>query len=91
MVPIHLKKFSFSGKADTLFSVLIIRAISSFWSLKSLNKNIFFYIERLKLSENYRFETLPDVPLTSSWLLFVADDDKLSGLMFWLLILFNFG
>lgn len=34
IVPIHLKKFSFSGNAETLFSVLIMRAISSFCNLR---------------------------------------------------------
>lgn len=33
MVPIHRKKFSFSGNAETLFSVLIMSAMSSFCNL----------------------------------------------------------
>lgn len=37
IVPIHLKKFSFSGNAETLFSVLIMSAISSFCNLCGKN------------------------------------------------------
>jgi hypothetical protein len=40
IVPIHLKKFSFSGNAETLFSVLIIKAISSFCNLSMENMEI---------------------------------------------------
>lgn len=96
IVPIHLKKFSFSGNAETLFSVLIIRAISSFCNL--LTEAFLIVLGKFKLIQSeiwakllsklgfYLFETLPFETLDSSWLLLVALGTD-SGFMFWLVIL----
>lgn len=86
IVPIHLKKFSFSGNAETLFSVLIMRAISSFCNLCGKNRETHWNLIQSKASAKfYLLETLPEFIFVSSWPAF-AELGADSGFMFWLAI-----
>lgn len=87
IVPIHLKKFSFSGNAETLFSVLIMSAISSFCNLCGKNSEIQLKSLPKQASANsHLFETLPEFIFVSSWPAFAELGAADSGFIFWLAI-----